>query len=377
MSVQQTVSDELQEQIDAIRRVTRTDEYSMSLGELANLYQDHELQIQPEFQRFYRWRDSQKTRLIESFLLGIPVPPIFVSQRDDGKWDVVDGQQRLSTVFEFMGILRGEDGTVKPPLRHRGTGDLPALEAKVWEDADEPPNALSQEQRLDIKRCRLGVIIVKKESATNTKFELFMRLNTGGTPLSEQEVRSCLMVMKDQEFYKWLRELADDEFQRTLALTDRALDEQYDVELALRFLVFRTLEEDQLRGIGDVGDFVTKRMTWLIDNADRAKEAAVFRWTFGTIGQVGPDAFRRFDHARSRFVGGFLISAFEVVALGLGYHAEARDHWTTEGLKHKLREVWTEPTLSERSGAGVRGSTRLPLLVPLGRRLFDSENPDD
>ncbi len=83
----------LQEEIDARRAEIRSDSYGMSIGELISLYRDEELDIHPEFQRFYRWSVGQKSRLIESLLLGIPIPQIFVFQRPDGVWDVVEGMQ--------------------------------------------------------------------------------------------------------------------------------------------------------------------------------------------------------------------------------------------------------------------------------------------
>ena len=96
----------LKEEISAKRKEIVVDAYPMSIGEMMNLYKDDELDVHPEFQRFFRWDDEQKTRLIESILLGIPIPPIFVAQRIDGKWDVIDGQQRLSTVLQFLQVLK-------------------------------------------------------------------------------------------------------------------------------------------------------------------------------------------------------------------------------------------------------------------------------
>ena len=104
-------------QIDALRKDIRTDRYSMSIGEWVNLYTSNELDIHPEFQRFFRWSSEQKSKLVESLLLGIPIPQIFVSQREDGTWDVIDGLQRLSTVFELMGILRNEKKELLDLLR--------------------------------------------------------------------------------------------------------------------------------------------------------------------------------------------------------------------------------------------------------------------
>ena len=99
----------LQEEIDKISQEIRTDGYSMSIGEWMSLYQSNEIDINPDFQRFFRWSEHQKSTFIESILLGIPIPPIFVSQRDDGVWDVVDGVQRLSTIYEFTGLLKKND----------------------------------------------------------------------------------------------------------------------------------------------------------------------------------------------------------------------------------------------------------------------------
>jgi len=76
----------LLDEINEKRIEIRTDGYPMSIGEWISLYEKHELDIHPEFQRFYRWSESQKTSLVESILLGIPIPPIFVSQRSDGIW---------------------------------------------------------------------------------------------------------------------------------------------------------------------------------------------------------------------------------------------------------------------------------------------------
>lgn len=131
----------LKEEIDQGRATIHTDGYAMSVGELMNMYRDGELDIHPEFQRYFRWSDLQKSRLIESLLLGIPLPSIFVAQRkEDGVWDVVDGLQRLSTIFQLTGILKDESGQLVPPLMLRKTKYLPSLEGKRWE-RDSPAHS--------------------------------------------------------------------------------------------------------------------------------------------------------------------------------------------------------------------------------------------
>jgi uncharacterized protein with ParB-like and HNH nuclease domain len=94
----------LQDEITLRANQIFRESYQMSIGELINLYKDDEMDIHPEFQRVFRWSEFQKTRLIESIMLNIPIPPIFVSQSDDGVWDIIDGVQRLSTIFQFVSI---------------------------------------------------------------------------------------------------------------------------------------------------------------------------------------------------------------------------------------------------------------------------------
>src|SRR3954447_18912823 len=88
----------------------------MWISEVVSMYESAELEVHPEFQRIFRWSIEQQSRLIESVFLGIPIPPIFVAQRKDGVWDVVDGVQRLSTLLRFNGVLMKEDGVRDLPL---------------------------------------------------------------------------------------------------------------------------------------------------------------------------------------------------------------------------------------------------------------------
>jgi Protein of unknown function DUF262 len=107
----------LEQQIATKAKEIHTDGYPMSIGEVISLYKDSDIDIHPEFQRIFRWTTDQKSRLIESILLGIPIPSIFVSQRPDGVWDVIDGVQRLSTIFEFGLLCFAWQGRVPAPRR--------------------------------------------------------------------------------------------------------------------------------------------------------------------------------------------------------------------------------------------------------------------
>jgi uncharacterized protein with ParB-like and HNH nuclease domain len=77
-------------EIEKAQRTVSTDQYPMSIGELASMYRDGELILNPKWQRFFRWSVSQKSALIESILIGIPVPPIFCYEREDSRWEIID-----------------------------------------------------------------------------------------------------------------------------------------------------------------------------------------------------------------------------------------------------------------------------------------------
>ncbi len=363
----------LQDEIDRARGEIRTDGYSVSIGEWVSIYEKRELDIHPEFQRFFRWSEVQKSRLIESILLGIPIPQIFVAQRADGVWDVVDGLQRLSTIYEFMGILRSEDGNVLPPLILSGAKYLPSLAGMQWDNPNAPDKSFTSAQKLLIKRAKIDVSIILKESDDTAKFELFQRLNTGGSQLSDQEVRNAIIVMVNPDAYRWLRRLSDDEnFQECVALSERARDEQYDMELVLRFIVFRTMPVESLVNLGDIGDFLTDKAAAMARNRafDYRAEEDAFRQTFAMLKQtLSSDSFRRYDAGRARFVGGFSVSAYEVVALGVGYNARrlGRD---PSVIAERVQRIWSDRAFLDNSGSGIRGSSRIPRILPYGRQLF-------
>ncbi len=205
----------------------------MSVGELINLYKDHELVINPAYQRYFRWDSSQKTRFIESLLLGIPILPIFVFQQPNGTWELIDGLQRLSTVLEFVGTLKNGDGNDVRPSSLGGTNLVPALAGITWYSLPFP-------QRLDLRSSRIRVEILKKKGDDEAKFELLQRLNTGGSHLVPQEVRNCVLVMINQDFHDWLEKLTEtNSFMRTVVLSELKLEQRQDMEIALRYIAYR------------------------------------------------------------------------------------------------------------------------------------------
>ena len=371
----------LQEEIDKTRRDIRTDSYSMSIGEWISIYEKNEIDIHPEFQRFFRWSDYQKSAFIESILLGIPIPPIFVSQRNDGVWDVVDGLQRLSTIYEFVGLLKKEDPEEELEEKEKSmvalekTTYLPSLKGKKWDDSNDKDNSLTQAQRLLIKRAKIAVNIVEKESDEMIKYELFQRLNTGGSVATPQEVRNCILLMLNKELYNLMRSLADyEKFKSCIALSDRQEEEQYDMELVLRFILLFDKDENKINELGgDVSVFLTEKMREMaVDkNLDYSHIEEAFKETFDILNETtGDNSFKRYKPEQNKFLGGFLLSAYEVVALGIGFNYE--NLLPANQVSERIKSIWSDTTYKQWSGAGRNAARRLPHLIPLGRRVFSA-----
>jgi Protein of unknown function DUF262 len=362
------------DEVEAARQEIRTDDYPMSIGEWISIYENKELDIHPEFQRFFRWSQQQKSDLIESILLGIPLPPIFVSQRKDGVWDVIDGLQRLSTLFQFVGILKDDNEKIIPPLALSKTVYLPSLEGMVWA-SDEANLALPDDLKRTIKRSKIHVSIILKESDEKTKYELFQRLNTGGSQLSPQEVRNCILVMVDEGFYRWVNTLSKYEaFQETISLSDKPLAESYDMEQVLRFLILTEATDEELTSVGDLGVYLNSKMVDLAKNAnfDRDNWARRFKATFDLLQeQLGDEAFKRYSVAKGRHEGGFLVSQFEAVACGVAWNLD-RETLRID-LAQAVADIWRQKEFTDWTGSGVTAARRLRRIVPFAREHFSAK----
>jgi Protein of unknown function DUF262 len=363
----------LEEEISDRSREIHTDGYPMSIGEVVAMYKEGDLDVHPEFQRIFRWNAGQKSRLIESILLGIPIPTIFVSQRKDGVWDVIDGVQRLSTILEFMGVYKSEEKKLLPASALEGTEYLPSLNGYTFEVDNGNGKVLTEPLRREIKRAKLDFRIIKKESDENAKFDLFQRLNSGAE-LSQQESRNCLMVMIRPDFYKWIQELTKvSSFISTVLLSERQENEAMKDELALRFVsnvLFKGPNTYLPKIFSDyLTDWTKQTATeWTIDIKMLTN---LFEKTFLMLeNALGEDAFRRFDSAKGRHLGPFSISAFELFATGVALNIEKWEKAPAGRLVEVVRGAWQNGEFRSNSGTGVSAQARMPALVHLARELI-------
>jgi hypothetical protein len=188
-------------------------------------------------------------------------------------------------------------------------------------------------------------------------------------------LRSCLLISANREFYFWLKRLSEyPSFQASVALNDRLVREQYDIELALRFIILRRLPEQRLSEIRNLGEFLDNESLRLASDGtlDREAEEDAFRNTFDLLAiSDGEDALRKYNAEKGRFQGAFLNTSFEAIAMGLGYNVE---YYTSRPEQvnptERAKQFWSDPLFGKGFATGMSTDARLARTIPRGRRLF-------
>lgn len=152
-----------------------------SIREFVNMKNDGELILQPDYQRNFVATDIIASKLIESILLDVPIPVVYLAEEQDGNFSIIDGQQRLTSFISYLGE-KFPDGR---QFKLSGLKVLAELNRKTF-------NELNLDQQKKIRNTTIHSIIIKKESNSDIKFEIFERLNTGSTKLNEDEIRNTV-----------------------------------------------------------------------------------------------------------------------------------------------------------------------------------------
>ncbi|HEX5493065.1 MAG TPA: DUF262 domain-containing protein [Mycobacteriales bacterium] len=233
---------------DDIRVGTKT----FSLRNILDLIDYEDLELAPDFQRNRVWKVRQKSRLIESILLQIPLPAFYFAEDRNGRMRVVDGLQRLSTVHSY--VRGGQDAFALTDLEYltqtaegKGFGELPA--------------ALQRR----IHNAQIVVHVIDPTTPPSVKYDIFKRINTLGTPLNAQEIRHCMSNDRSREFLK--RCAHTEEFDRATGGRLRDHIRMDDRELVLRYCAFWLRGVDGYLADGSMDVFL-ERATALLDNPE-------------------------------------------------------------------------------------------------------------
>lgn len=281
-----------------------------SFGELANMYREGELVISPEYQRLFRWSDEKQSQFIESLLLELPLPPLFLIQREDETYEIADGLQRMSTYLRFTGAFAGKE--LEEALLERVQGELTLQECDIVPGLNgltykELPTALA----IRLRRSRIDCAITRIGSNPNLRYYIFKRLNSGGEKLSAQESRSSFTRMLNPAAVEFIIGLSKESyFESTIAsITDRQREEAFDQELVLRFMAL-LIAPDRFKH--DIEPFLTE---FLEDIATGNHNLGDLEWIFASTfkclsAHLGDQAFTLANKSQ------FSVLHFEGIAIG-------------------------------------------------------------
>lgn len=222
-----------------IRIVTEQARYP--LDSIETMLDSKKYILNPEYQRRKRWDDTRKSRLIESFIMNVPIPPIFLYEVDYSIYEVMDGQQRLTAIFDF----------------YKGKFNLKGLE--YWRELNGLNyQNLPKQVKKGIDRRYLSSIVLLQETAKSEeeaerlKQIVFERLNSGGEKLTRQETRNalhngkfnqlCIKLAQNDSFRKMWKLPMESEGEEKL-LKRESYRKMEDVELVLRFFAYRHIDK--------------------------------------------------------------------------------------------------------------------------------------
>ena len=337
---------------------------SFSLREVVEQIGDKEIDLSPEFQREFVWKSRQKTRLVESVLLGIPLPAFYFDQNEDGLYQVVDGVQRLTTIDQFMNNKHALKGGEIEYLKN--------LDELTFEN-------LNPALQRRFKAAQIVVHVIEPQTPSEVKFDIFNRVNTLGSPLSAQEIRHAMSGNRSKELLKtlvedkrfdeateykyWSKDADGNDVRNSARMTNR--------ELALRFCAFRYCSIDVYRTFPSLDAFLMY-FTRQIDGMDGAKRIDdvdvdrlkndFFNAMDAAIKILEDAAFRRWPLDAERR-GPINRAVFEAQANALAYYPVKQLLKRKNKIKKAFRAEFSDPkykdSVTVATGSPIRVEFRL------------------
>ncbi|WP_129794119.1 DUF262 domain-containing protein [Sphingosinicella sp. CPCC 101087] len=339
----------------------------VTIGQIASRIEHGEVELAPDFQRRARiWDISRKSKLIESILLRIPLPVFYVAADDRENWRVVDGLQRLTTIYDFIHTESVHSFSL------RGLEYLSALEGTTF---TQLPRSIKR--RID--ETELNINVIESGTPDEVMFNVFKRINTGGITLNGQEIRHALNPGPARGFLLSLVE--SEEFRR--ATDDSVRDDRMGArELALRFCAFSMTSPESYYG-GDLDGFLNDAMKRLNDmsNSERQALRNRFRLAMTRAEEVfGNDAFRkRYTMTAPRTP--INRALFEAWSVRLAELSEG-DFWNLRSKSSMLRDEFSmalmdnyefERSVSVATGSRARVLLRFNTVQKLIKEVLDAQ----
>ena len=284
----------------------RTKSLDISFNELLDMYKNKELIIDPEYQRLFRWDEEKQSRLIETLILEMPVPPIYVVENQDGIYELIDGLQRISSYLNFRGVLK--EGEM---LKLKGCDIVPEINGLTF-------NQLPLTIQIKIKRNFVRVEILRQESDSKLKYYMFKRLNTGGESLSAQEIRNCTIRLLNNQINDFIIKMSNnDDFKETIKfISSEDIDKKLDQELVLRFFALKNNLDSYYNPLDE---FLTEYMEKIAKEEitfNYAEEELIFKKTFEILNKTcGDGIFSTYKDLKN--YENFVVYFYDTFILGI------------------------------------------------------------
>lgn len=350
---------DLLDKIGSQRQEIKSDRMDMSFGEIINMYKDGEIEISPEYQRAFRWDRQRQTDFIESILLGIPFPSIFVATNDDGKWELIDGLQRISTVLSFFGELKDES-----------KNNLVLSSGNIIEELENVNiKELPLELKLLIKRTPCRIEIIQRESNFQMRYELFKRLNTGGEGLTRQEIRNCIYrgFPEYEYFSSKLSDAANNKgFRELVIISDTQIEEKLYEELALRFFALYNYRGDYTEKT--IQDFFDKVMKNQSEMPDKNKIDVTFKKFNVIISFILKEESFKDVFKLSRL--NFSTSMFDSIMLSLATTTKQIENIDIYEFISKVEALKLDPEFRKNAGSGSSNLTSINNKLIIARKVL-------
>jgi len=277
-------SNKIQEQIENNRRSVSFDSYDITVRQLFDMIQEGLIDIAPEYQRHFVWDNTRQSQLVESLILGIPVPNLFMATNKDSSWEVIDGLQRLTTLVNFLGDIRlikktNENGT---KLKLGGLEKLDSINSCEFED-------LPKSIQLMFMTRPIRVTVLNDRTDFELRYDLFERLNTGGVTLHPQEIRNCVYLGKFKDFVVDCAK--NEDFVNVVKMTEKAERTGNREELILKFFAYF---EDRNMFVHSVKEFLNDYMAKKTEHFPEQHDyKALFEETFSRLRELLPEGIVR------------------------------------------------------------------------------------
>lgn len=369
-----SVSKNLVQEVEEQRHDVVVESYNLMWSELINQFKAGDVEIDPLYQRGFRWSRDQQTRYIESLLLNIPTPPIFLAEKANGSFEVIDGLQRFSTVIKFfceeipaevmnvsiVGVAEENNLSIPSVL-----SSAPILKGLENLTRSTMPDTLLR----TLRYARVQVVLLKKESSPLAKFNVFTRLNRSGTTLSNQEIRNCSARLTESPFADELMALAGIDFVcNALKLSPKDKASMGVQESILRLIAFGNYKPTTAK----LEDFLDEVMYTVssgglkFDDKQKNKVIDVFKIVHHAYPQGEAFRFRKND----KFTGAFSPNLFDIIAVGIYLNISICKKIPVDRMRELIIRLHKQEEAIKLTGAGSNARLKMIGRVAFGKNWF-------